>query len=435
MSTASRISIEFINDSVTGLEEDVAALQKTVDDLINDGMALDTNNPTGDAFGRLRVSNPETLFDSKQIFDNAPLFWDESLESGAGITSSYNQDTASTTFTSTLNTAGKFTRQTFMRFNYQPGKSHQILITGILSESGGGDGVQAGIGYYDDDNGIYFEDDRGTIYACVRTSTSGSPVDTKVAQASWNVDVMDGTGASGITLDTSKTLIYFIDFEWLGVGRVRVGVVIGGVSYVVHEFLHSNIETDVYMSTPNLPIRYQLITTAASPATTMKCICASVASEGGVTDNGVLRTTSTENAHVNANVTGTTYAVIGLRLKAAALAQTVTLITTSMVSETVDDFQWKILMNPTVVGTFTYVDEVNSGVQTAKGNVGTSVTNGVYISGGYASTDTQQISAELSNALRLGASIAGVRDELVLCVMPLSPNADIHATLTWRELS
>ena len=41
------------------------------------------NSPSVDAFGRFRVSAPDTLFDSKQIFDNQPLFWDESLEAEA----------------------------------------------------------------------------------------------------------------------------------------------------------------------------------------------------------------------------------------------------------------------------------------------------------------------------------------------------------------
>ena len=60
---------------------------------------LDTNNPTGDAFGRLRVSEPTTLFDSKQIFDAQPLLWDDQETSGSGTTgapSGHSTATAST---------------------------------------------------------------------------------------------------------------------------------------------------------------------------------------------------------------------------------------------------------------------------------------------------------------------------------------------------
>ena len=39
-----------------------------------------------DAFGRLRVSQPTTLFDSKQTQSNLPLFWDDQETSGTGTT-------------------------------------------------------------------------------------------------------------------------------------------------------------------------------------------------------------------------------------------------------------------------------------------------------------------------------------------------------------
>ena len=79
--------------------------------------------PASDAFGRLRTSEPYTIFDSKQIFDNQPLFWDDQEESGSGTTSVHDADAARTRIGVANTTAGKRTRQTFMRFNYQPGKS------------------------------------------------------------------------------------------------------------------------------------------------------------------------------------------------------------------------------------------------------------------------------------------------------------------------
>ena len=300
-----------IGDLATEAKQDTIIANQTNGTQISGIKAVDS--PSIDAFARWRVSNPETLFDSKQIFDNQPLFWDEELESGAGITSAHSTATASTVITSTLNTAGTFTRQTFQRFNYQPGKSQLILITGILDRSGGGTGVQRRIGYFDDDNGLFFEDDEGTVKVVRRTSVTGTPVDNKVTQASWNLDVMDGTGASGITIDWTKTQIFFIDFEWLGVGRARMGLVVDGIPYYVHEFLNANVLDKVYMSTPNLPIRYQMVTTGSSPASTMEAICSSVMSEGGVDDLGVLR--HQDSGSIAGLSTGTTYAILGIRLK------------------------------------------------------------------------------------------------------------------------
>lgn len=393
-----------------------------------------------DAFGRLRVSNPFPLFDSKQIFDNQPLFWDESLEAGAGITSAHSTDTASTVITSTDTTAGTFTRQTFVRTNYQPGKSMLIYMTGILDRSGGGTGVQRRIGYFDDDNGLFFEDDEGTIKVVRRTNVTGTPADNKVAQSSWSVDVMDGSGPSGVTIDWTKTQIFGLDFEWLSVGRVRMVLIIDGVTYVVHEFLGANVLDKPYMSTPNLPLRYQMITTGSSPVSTMECICGTVMSEGGVADLGILRYKSTAGTHIDASTENTIYAIVGIRLKATHVGATI-LLTHISIAEHVGskEYEWLLLFNPTVADTFTYVDETNSAVQTATGATANTVTGGTPIGGGIASS-AQKGSAdteEVGSALRLGVAIDGTTlDTIVLCVRPIggSTNIDVEGSITWREL-
>lgn len=397
-------------------------------------LTLNTDNPTGDAFGRVRVSEPHTLFDSKQIFDNQPLFWDEELESGSGISSAHSTDTASTVITSTLNTAGTFTRQTFRSFNYQPGKSQIILLTGIIKRSGGGVGVERQIGQFNDNNGLFFKDDEGTMKVVRRTHVTGAPVDNEVEQSSWNVDPMDGTGPSGITVDWSKTQIFVIDYEWLGVGRARMALNIDGVNHGIHTFDNANILDKVYMSTPNLPLRYQMITTASSPASSIECICSSISSEGGVEDNGIIHAASTAGTHVDANSENTLYAVIGIRLKSAYIGSSIKAEAMSMLSETNDDFEWAVYFNPSVAGTFTYSAKPNSACEVALGATANTVSGGTLIGSGFV-TVQGSINNTLKNALQLGASIDGTIDELVLCVRPLSANADIQGSITWRELS
>ncbi len=396
------------------------------------------DSPSVDAFGRWRISDPETLFDSKQIFDNQPLFWDESLETGAGITSSHSVDEAATTITSTLNTAGKFTRQTYQWFNYQPGKSQQILMTGTLDLSGGGTGVQRRIGIFNDDNGLFFEDDEGTMKVVIRSKVTGSVVNTKVEQSSWNGDTMDGNGPSGVTIDWSKSQIFMIDYEWLSVGRVRFGIVINGSPIYIHSIDNGNLNTGAYMSTPNLPLRYQIETTASSPASSMLCICSSVISEGGKTDLGIIRSANIgADDQVNANSIGTTYAVLGMRLKSACLGATIKHLRKTVLARTNDDFLWEMRFNPTVAGTFTYVDETNSCVQIAKGSTANpstnTVTGGTLVDCGYIEGNTSS-STLLTNALHLGSAIDGTRDTFVLCITPLSSGLDIFGSLTWREL-
>jgi len=400
------------------------------------------DSPNLDAFGRLRSSNPRTLFDSKQIFNNAPLFWDESLETGAGITSSWSQDEAATTITSTLNTAGKFTRQTYMRFNYQPGKSQAVLMTGVLDNSGGGTGVQRRIGLFDDANGIFFEDDAGTIGVTIRSNVIGSPVDTTITQANWNLDKMDGTGPSGVTLDFTKTQIFIFDYEWLGVGRVRIGFNHNGQSIFCHEFLNSNNLADVYMSTPNLPLRYQIETTGSSPASSLKCICATVISEDGVQPLGVLRYASTEGTHVDCVTENTLYAIIGIRLKSGHGGASIRVERLGIQIQTgSEDGEWVLVFNPTVAGTFTYAGETNSCVEVARGATANTVTGGTKFAGGFAQSTSGGagsggIDIPIQNAILLGEDIAGNVDEIVLCWRPIGGTSDhdIEGSVTWREL-
>jgi len=390
-----------------------------------------------DAFGRVRASNPYTLFDSKQIHDNAPLYFDDSEVSGSGTTSTHSTARASTTLAVSNNTAGRRVRQTFQRFNYQPGKSQLILCTGALTLSGGGSGIFSAMGYFDDDNGVFVEVEDGTVGITIRSSVSGSAVDNTIAQANWNGDKLDGNGDSGHTLDASKVQIFWCDIEWLGVGSVRCGFVINGQFILCHTFHHANVETSVYMSTPNLPIRYEIENDGTGAASELEHICASVMSEGGIQANGSLRYKSTEGTHVDATTADTNYAIIGLRLKPTHLDEQVELISMSMINEGLQDFEWSVLFNPTVAGTFTYVDQANSACQVATGATANTVTGGTPIGGGMVKSGNQagSVSESLANALRLGSAIDGTQDEIVLCCRPLAANADIEGTLTWRELT
>lgn len=394
---------------------------------------------SGDAFGRIRTSEPYTIFDSKQLYDNLPLLWDDQEESGGGTTSVYTATEASTRIGVSLNTAGKRTRQTFMRFNYQPGKSQLALLTTVLS-SAGASGITASVGLFDDNNGVFFQMDGATLKVGIRSNVTGTPVDTMVEQANVNGDPLDGTGASGITIDPTKTQILWMDLEWLGVGTVRTGFVVDGKFIVFHTFNHANSLDVVYMSTPNLPLRYQIENDGTGPATTLDHICCSVISEGGIEDNGILRYASTSGTHINANTADTIYAVYGLRLKSAYIGATIKVVEQSMIASTGDDYEWMIILNPTVATPITFSDITNSALQGGPGNAGnpstSTVTGGTKLMGGFVKggVTAGSISASLTNAIYLGSAIDGTVDEIYLCVRPFTSNADIDGGITWREI-
>lgn len=258
--------------------------QQIIDDAVGlnsvGGAALMTEGGASrDAFARFRVSDPTTLFDSQLQYDLQPLLWESSTTGGATVVHLTHQ--AAARLRCGTASGDKAIRQTRAYHRYQPGKSQMILLTGVVGAAKAN--VRKRLGYFDALNGIFLEQTAAGVSWVRRTYWSGAVVDTAIAQANWSLDPLDGSGASGITLDLSKSQILLIDLEWLGVGRVRVGFVIGGIVFYAHEFLHANTDhAGVYMSTANLPLRYEIENTAgAASATDLIQICGSVNSEGG----------------------------------------------------------------------------------------------------------------------------------------------------------
>ena len=386
---------------------------------------------THDAFGRQRVSNIRTLFDSKQIHNAQALFWDDQETSGGGTGSTYTKAKAQSRLTVSNTTAGTRVRQTFQRFNYQPGKSQLVFLT--FAEFDTTAGITKRLGFFDGNNGLFFQSQDGTVSAVQRSSTTGSPVNTEVAQSDWNIDTMDGAGASRLTLDFSKAQIAVLDFEWLGTGAVRMGWVVDGMIWYCHVFKNANNLDVVYMTTPNLPLRYEISNDGNGAAAGLVHICSSVNSEGGAEKTGILR--HKDSGSVGALTAGTKYALIGLRLGAAYLDGVVEIENVSLISTSQNDqAHWELEFNPTVDDTFTYSAESNSVIETATGAVANTVTNGIEVDGGYVST-ALPVTTTTPNALRLGSAIDGTVDTIVLTVTPITNNITVQASITWRELS
>jgi hypothetical protein len=268
-----------------------------------------------DAFGRLRVSNPLTIFDSKNIMSKNTLF-DEALTANGTVT--YTADKSTVNLNVTEVSGDKTIRQSKRVMSYQPGKSLLIFNTFVMNTLTAN--LKQKVGLFDVNNGIFFYADGTTLKIVRRTYTSGSPVDTEISQSSWNGDKLDGTGASGFTLDPAKSNILFIDIEWLGVGSVRVGFVINGQLITAHTFNNANSLTTVYMQTANLPIRYEIETAAtlAAGTYTLQQICSSCISEGGYAPKAVEQMIGTASlAGVDLATAGTFYNLATIRIKSS----------------------------------------------------------------------------------------------------------------------
>jgi hypothetical protein len=263
-----------------------------------------------DAFGRLRISEPYTLGDYKHLYGLDPNFLDITAN-GGNITFQTDQACARLATTTTANSSA--IHQTKFYHQYMPGKSQLIYTTFNLYAAT--PGVTKRSGYYDNDNGVIFQQDGdGTLKFIIRTNTSGSPVDAEiVSQANWNVDKCNGTGPSGFNLDITKTQILFIELQWLGVGRVRVGFVHAGNFVVAHEFYHDNVLSVVYMSNPNLPVRCEIVSSGSNPAAYFDQICSTVLSEGGYVESG--QNWSALNTTLRSLASGVSLPLFAIRLK------------------------------------------------------------------------------------------------------------------------
>lgn len=240
------------------------------------------DSPSLDAFSRLRVSTVATVFESMLQYDLEPI--KNFVEvAGAGAVTHLPNESAATLSTGGGTLGDKAILQSKRYIRYQAGKSQLVFTTGIIGAPKAG--VVQRTGLFDDNNGIFFEQSESGPSVVVRSDTSGTPVENRVYQADWGLDRLDGLGPSGATFDPTKTHIFVIDFQWLGVGRIRVALDIDGKIFPVHQFVHANYLEAVYMATPHLPVRSEIQNIgAADGATTMKRICAAVVTEGGLAE-------------------------------------------------------------------------------------------------------------------------------------------------------
>jgi len=299
-----------------------------------------------DAFGRLRVSTPTTIFDSNLLVPDQPtLFWDDQQDSGSGTSSTYSQADARVRLAVSENTAGWRVRQTRRWFVYQPGKSQ--LFTATFNLNGGTEGVTKRVVLFDGSNGHFLECNGETPAFVVRKGG----VDRRFVQSIWNTDKLDGTGFSGETLDLSRAQILFVDYQWLGTGEVRFGFIIGNRTIVCHEVFHSNVATSVYITTPNLPVRYEISHSGTGAAADMDCICCAVSSEAGQQDVGLELAADRGATPLTTGNDANLYPLTGLRLKSTHRSACVALLGYTAVCASTGDHRVLVCLNPTLVGT------------------------------------------------------------------------------------
>jgi hypothetical protein len=254
-----------------------------------------------DAFGRLRTSEPFTTFNYyptpsyNDTSDND--VWVRDASNGGSISYDASSNFIKLDISGGAGTNKYAIRTTKVPMDYQPGKSRLIMMSGVMMTPVPASGQQifSRVGLINlasptITDGVWFEVDgsNSTLNWCESVQDgSGSYTINKVPDASWNIDRFNGSGPSGKSLlfsNMNKVILIVIDQEWLGVGRLRCGFNIDGVTYYAHAFTHETLSY-AYTASPRQRLGYEILTgtNGTAPATTytLKQICCTSMSEGG----------------------------------------------------------------------------------------------------------------------------------------------------------
>ena len=397
-----------------------------------------TGGTSVDAFGRLRTSDPMTLFDSSHRYRDNGLW--HTANTAANTTVAFNSAQGLVDLTVQQTANCEVVRETTKVFAYQPGKSLLVFNTFVMEPSK--DNLRQRVGYFGENNGIYVEQDNSALYFVKRSFVSGAVVETRIAKSAWNIDKLDGTGPSGKVLDISHAQIFWMDVEWLGVGTVRVGFVIDGEFVLCHKFNHANIIASTYITTASLPLRYEIKTTGATTSnSTLKQICSSVISEGGYELMGTQQAVSLPiTAPRSLTTAGTYYPLISLRLKSTALDAVVILTALSMLAITNNaNYNWQVR----TTGTTTGGTWVSAGDDSAvEYNIsGTSFSGGRVLASGYTngsnqgSTPVDILKEALFKFQMERNGLTSTPQEVTLVATSGANGAQMFASIDWEEIT
>jgi ATP-dependent protease HslVU (ClpYQ) peptidase subunit len=393
-----------------------------------------------DAFGRLRVSDPYSLFETQaRYFDHKQFA--NSISGTANVV--YVQDQSSYQLNVGQVSGDSVIRETLKPFPYQPGKSQLTLNTFCFATPK--IGLRQRVGLFDANDGVYFETSGTTNYFVIRSGSTG--VEERIAQSAWNVDRLNpslGLNPSGYTLSVDRTQIMFADVEWLGVGSVRVGFVINGAYLICHQFNHANQpgNTKVYMTTATLPIRYEITNTANTTSVSqLTQICSTVISEGGfqLAGSGNPRAASHDIATPVRLPNDLSFKpVIAIRLKSTNLNAVVIPINYSLVPTAGSIFQFRVYKKAITSGGSWVDSAADSSVQ--YNLAPTALVSGDIAEQSFINSTNQSTGAPTQERFTFEYQLerdpfTGVPYEYVITMATTGTNQDVYASVEWQEIT
>ena len=391
------------------------------------------SNFRADMFGRTKVSNPFTLFDSSHRYKMSDDFSDETAGT-ASVTHLPNESTALLTIGT--DSGDKITRESKRVFTYQPGKSLQVMQTFVFAPLKAG--LRQRAGYFSRQNGVFLEQDGTDVYLVLRSYISGEVVDTKIAQRDWNIDPLQGTGPTDIVLDLTKAQIFITEYEWLGVGSVKAGFMIDGVFVGIHQFNHANNISTVYTTTATLPVRYEIENVAGTSSSSfLKEISVSIVSNGGDFLGNNIYTINRETT----SVSDAYLPLISIRMKSGRTDSVIVPELVNILPKSSNRFNWALIQNSTITGgewtTHEETGNVEYNVSATAMSGGTTLLEGIF-GGDNQAPMLVDYGDTMNFHLQLGRSNADtpVSDILTLAVkVPSSESGSAEASFSWFDLT
>lgn len=381
---------------------------------------------------RLKTSNKVVVFSNTFQFSKEVDLWDEQLLNGA--TSVNDQFQSSVIMTVTSSPGSRVVRQTRKVMHYVPGRSAEFTI--VATNVNLKVGHRARIGVFDERNGVFFERAAdGELYAVVRSSVSGSAVDTRVSQSNFNLDRMDGTGPSGIVDQPGTIRTLHIEYEWYGAGDVIFSYIIGGKICPLHRFTFANIITTSWCSTPFNPIRLELENISSNSSAVLEQYSTSYSLEGEIRSIGIPKITGIPIPGVQIPGILTYRPVLSLRLKPNSLNAVVFLEEVQAFTSSNSFLTFRIVRNATL-NAVTWTDH-QTGESAVEVNVdATTATGGVTVALGVIPLNGIPYVLDTGHGeFQLGRyNLGTTSDVFSLLLACATNNATALGTLRWREV-
>ncbi len=382
---------------------------------------------------RMKVSPYEIAsFNSYQYTKDTDI-WDESTSGTASSTVNTYMGMIEMTVGGTA--GDEIIRQTRRVQRYIPGRQNEISMSVIFGTPALG--IRRRYGLFDTDNGAYFEDGGdGTYYVVCRRNTASGVVEERVARADWNVDRLDGTGASGITADSTKIHLMVIEYEWYGAGQVEFKFIVNNNAYPIHQFNHGNRSSEPWSAPPFLPVRAELTNVAGTAGThTFYTGSFSALIEGDVGPLGVESNAATPITGRTLTTANIFYPVLSIRLKSDRLQGVV--LPFDLQAATLDNTQifYRLVLNAVLTGADWQPTSAEGFVEYDAS--ATAQTNGRILKTGFIGTYQQGIAVKFDDRTtnQLGRSSMGtVSDILTVEIASVGANKAAFASINWLEV-